>query len=160
MYRATWGHRAPGSLVIPRFGSRLRAGADLAEREAVFEQVRLAEAPDAPSRLTAAFLFDDLALAVAYTELPGDEDAPWRVHEVILSPGAATFRGDLMWPVRAGEGRIDVATAARGYWTGRPLNHRRAWYEVLAAGQVVFAAEVPESVLAEHRGKLISGGDD
>jgi hypothetical protein len=132
----------------------------LAEREAVFERVRLAEAPDAPSRLTSAFLFDDLASAVAYTELPGDEHAPWRVQMVILGPGAATFRGDLMWPVRAGEGRVDLAVAARGYWTGRPLIQRQAWYEVLAAGLVVFAGEVPESALAEHRGKLIQGSSD
>jgi hypothetical protein len=85
-------------------------------REMVWEMVRRAEFADCPSRMKAAFAFEDLAHAMAFRrDRPGEN-----VYAVTIEPGAITHRADMTWIDSALERRSfdDVAASIRRYWSG------------------------------------------
>ncbi|WP_157958230.1 hypothetical protein [Salinicola sp. CR57] len=111
------------------------------EIESVFERVRQAERPGAPSRMRGFFVLEDMESAVRIL----DED-PWGCHfceEFITDIGVSAVsevRVDSNWfhyyRKLIGEGG-DATDIARNYWGGKPCPKEAPIWETIVDGEIM-----------------------
>ena len=105
-------------------------------RECLFEHLRATEFPERPSRLSAAFAFENLAFAQNWNRGVLAE----RVYPVTAEPDVLTFRGDMsLLDFVAARSYVDTVDRIRRYWTGEILSPEQA--EVLVAGDLIVGGD-------------------
>lgn len=109
----------PGSVVLPGNWGRIlalyKAEARKLRREAIFEEARLKIAPEAPSRFSAAFVFDSIDVAVSF--LP---DRPLDLLYLVdlEDEQQPTFRADMKLVPQPDMEDSLIREHASRYWSG------------------------------------------
>ncbi|MCE3028575.1 hypothetical protein [Salinicola sp. DM10] len=115
------------------------------EIESLFERVRQAERPGAPSRMRGFFVIEDMGSAVRIL----DED-PWGCHfceDFITDVGVSAIsevRVDSNWfhyYEKLVEQRWDATDIAKNYWSGKPYADRAPIWETIVDGEIMVWGE-------------------
>ena len=131
----------PGDRILPGMWGRLVLGTGPAHssfyREMVWEMVRCAVAPDAHSRLPAAFVFEEFDTAQAFRS-----DRPEYVYVVRFDAALRTHRADMSLIDVATRHRsvADVEAIVRRYWAGEIIDPKQV--EVLVDGELEVVARL------------------
>jgi hypothetical protein len=139
----------PGDFIAGTWG-RLILGIGPAHKrfyaEYLLERIRKAEFPSAPSRMKAAFAFEDAPYAMSW-----DRGTQEYVYAVRLADDKPQHRGNMAWIDAMNEYRSfeGVEDCARHYWTGDDRD-ARTW-EIVASGGLVVEdrlTRIPENGVA------------
>ena len=138
---------APGDRILPGNWGRLVLGIGASHnnffREHLWERIRLCDYPDLPSRMTAAFAFEQFATAERFTPKP---DWPTYTFLVALpDPSLPTHRADMGWvdTIVGYHSFESVERCVHHYWTGDEQSPD-GW-EWLTAGELIVMQRLAEA---------------
>lgn len=148
LYHCTMRLLGPGDNVYPgNWGSTVLGtgpGHPAFYREYLLERIRQQGFPDRPSRMKAAFAFENRDYALKWKRAPNQSEYVYSVR--LADGGTCTHRGDMTWidAMSAYHTFDGVEECARRYWHGNPRSDNSTGFELVVAGALVVVERVTQ----------------